>query len=97
MIHHMVLFKFKPDIDDDAKLQFAAALSSLKGEIGAIKSLSHGSNFSERSQGFDYALSVLVEDRDGLESYRVHPSHKQVLEEIILPAIESSLAVDYEY
>lgn len=97
MLHHIVLFKFKDQLSDQEKQAFIDGLERLKTDIPVIAELSHGPNFSDRGQGFDYVLNVLLKDRDALIEYRDHPVHQNILAEVLRPASADTLAVDYEY
>ena len=95
MLEHIVLFKFQKDASQEKVDAVMHQLRELPKSIDAIVQLSCGPNFSDRSQGFDYALRVQLRDKEGLETYRTHPAHVSVLENTIKPILENILAVDY--
>ena len=92
MLEHIVLLKVK---DENASEQIISSLRELPSKISVIKDLSVGKNFSERSKGFNIGLRVMLESEEDLNTYRNHPDHVKVLEEIVKPNIEDVVAVDY--
>jgi hypothetical protein len=97
MVHHMVLFKLRPDCTDQQRDDFLKALKGLKEHIGVITDLSAGPNFAERNKGFEYGLSVFVKSRSDLATYQEHPEHQRVLNQYIKPILDDIVAVDYEF
>lgn len=97
MIEHIVLFRFKDEISAAAKKTIADELLALKSKIPTIKDISMGPNFADRNKGYEYGLVVRFEDRQGLDSYQVHPEHQRVVHEFVRPALADILALDYEF
>jgi hypothetical protein len=97
MIEHIVLFKWKEDTPDTAIAEVLKALKELKGKIPGIIDLSCGENFSARARGFHHGLVVRFSDRAALEAYTPHPSHQEVVQNLIKPILEDILSVDYEF
>ena len=95
MLEHLVLFKFKQDASTAQINEAISQLQQLPSKIDDIVELSCGKNFSDRSQGFEYGLRVLLKDKDALERYQKHQSHVSVVENKVKPILESILAVDY--
>lgn len=97
MLEHIVLFRFKPETTAFTKEKIVTELMALKGKVPSILDISAGPNFSDRNQGFEYGLVVRFADRQGLDAYQVHPDHQQIVHELIRPALDNILAVDYEF
>ncbi|MBC7660870.1 MAG: Dabb family protein [Chitinophagaceae bacterium] len=95
MIEHIVLFRCKPGTTDTIREQFVAAARSLKGEIPGILYLSAGTNWSDRSDGYELALVERFADKKALDAYQIHPYHEKFKSEWVKPHIEKVLAVDY--
>ena len=74
-VEHFVAFKFKPDVSEARREEHMENLRSLESQIGVIRSLRCGRNFTDRAKGFDYGLIVTVADRHSLQVYADHPSH----------------------
>lgn len=97
MIHHIVLFKFLDSVSEKDKLSISEALMSMKEKIQEISSMSVGNNFSDRSQGYDFALSVFLPSKEALESYQQNAFHQAIVADHIRPHVEKTLAVDYVF
>jgi hypothetical protein len=97
MIEHIVLFRFKSETSALTKQKIATELMALKGKVPSILDISAGPNFADRNQGYEYGLVVRFADRQGLESYQVHPDHQKIVHELIRPELADILAVDYEF
>ena len=97
MIEHMVLFKLKEDAPAGAGDRMIERLRALRQTVPGVIDLTCGANFSPRSQGFTHGLLVRFESRADLDAYAVHPEHQRAVAEAVKPAVESILALDYEY
>ena len=96
MVEHVVLFKTTPDATPEQKQRAMRELKTLKDKIPGILDLTVGSNFSDRSQGFDIGLVVRFTDRAALEVYLPHPAHRGCVDEFIAPIKQDVIVVDYE-
>lgn len=97
MLKHIVLFKFKEnnkDLRDAQILTVKGMLDRLAREIDSIVELKTGVNISTRAAAFDFALEVILENEEGLESYRIHPEHVKVLDYLSSVELET-VVVDY--
>ena len=97
MIEHIVFIKWKEATSPEAIEKALAGLRQLKGKIAEIVDLTCGANFSDRAKGYQHGLVVRFQDRAGLETYLPHPEHQRVVQELINPFREDSIAVDYEF
>ncbi len=97
MIEHVVLFKLKPGSTAAQQTAAMAALRGLQGQIEGIVDLTCGTNFSERSQGFEIGLVVRFRDRSALDAYLPHPAHRGAVEQFIHPIRADVIVVDYEF
>lgn len=95
MIEHIVLFRFKSDIEDAAKQRLIEELRGLEGRVPSIRSISSGLNFSTRGDGYEAGLVIRFDDQAGLDSYQIHPDHVRVVQDCVKPVVEKVLAVDY--
>ena len=96
MVEHLVLFKVKAGVSEDAVQAMQTALRGLQEAIPGILEITVGANFSERSQGFTHGLLVRFQDRAALDIYIPHPAHEDTRNNYILPIVEDVLVVDYE-
>ncbi|WP_216663760.1 MULTISPECIES: Dabb family protein [unclassified Lentimicrobium] len=74
--------------------KLASLLNDLQNHIPALQKMEVGLNFSTRPAAMDIVLSSSFKDEAGLEEYRVHPEHLEVLA-YIKEVVEESRVVDY--
>ena len=76
MIHHLVWFKLREDISDSEIEQLTANLLEMPAKIPQIIEMACGRDFSGRSRGFEFGLSVKFETREDGQIYDKHPDHQ---------------------
>lgn len=100
MINHVVLFKLKkfetPALKQEALNQFESKLLALKNVIPELKYIEVGKHYQLNSPSYDLSLITHFENTDDLDTYRVHPEHKKVIEFVEQIAADRA-AVDYEF
>ncbi|MGB0525603.1 MAG: Dabb family protein, partial [Flammeovirgaceae bacterium] len=85
MIHHNVLFKFKPETSQEAIDTIVKELEALVPIIPEIHSLRVGTNFSARGKGFELMLVSTFKTQEDLVVYGKHPKHLGVISTYIKP------------
>jgi hypothetical protein len=96
VIHHTVLFRWKPTTSPETQCQLAGKLLALKGEIPEINTIATGVNKDPDSvKEWPFVLEVQVDDLDALKRYTDHPAHQAVVKEL-REAREARLAIDLE-
>ncbi|MEN8117144.1 MAG: Dabb family protein [Bacteroidota bacterium] len=99
MINHVVLFKLK-EYPAEEKIEILAELKEsllgLKDKIAKIKYLEVGVNHELETSGYDIVLLSHFETMEDLDTYRVHPDHKKVVERIMETTV-SRAAADYNF
>ena len=92
MVKHIVLYKFKEDVDHQQAIRVIAdALEPLVGKIPGLTHLEVRLAFN----GMDYALYSEFESREALEAYAVHPLHQEAKTHFF-HMLDSRVAADYE-
>jgi len=94
MIKHIVFFKLTEE-GLQHKDDMIVKLNSLKDNIKFIRGLEVGINFAQEDRAYDLALTVILDDKEALRKYAVHPEHIAVIEFIKSLGIISKV-VDYE-
>jgi len=94
MIRHIVLFKFKAEIESASREDFVQKLQSLSS-LPMVRYLSVGTNFTESPRAYDIGLIVDVDDRAALEAYGNHSLHIPV-KEMAARLCSTFPLVDYE-
>ncbi|EPS64306.1 hypothetical protein M569_10475, partial [Genlisea aurea] len=92
IVEHIVLFKAKPEADAEAMITNLNSLSSLD----SVLHLSAGPVSRCRSQlTFTHMLHSRYASKSDLNSYSVHPSHVDVVNNYVKPVVQDLMAVDW--
>jgi hypothetical protein len=98
MLQHIVFIRLDKDYSQNEKItileKLQLMLNDLPKHIEEIKHLETGLNISSRGSAFDLSLSVELSNEADLESYRIHPKHKDVLNYMSSLKLETAV-VDY--
>jgi hypothetical protein len=95
MIHHIVLFKLKADIEEATIAQHMADFRALAQTVDAIRSIDVERDFVGRDVSAEFGLVVQLENRDALGAYRDHPEHQAAFGRL-KPNLDHMLVLDYE-
>jgi hypothetical protein len=97
MITHIVFFRMQAtdaaSAEADAK-ELAQRLNALAGRIPSLRSIEAGVDFSATEASWNVGLISRFDDRKGLEAYRVHPAHQEVVKFVQQVSSERAV-VDY--
>ena len=96
VLRHVVLFKFKDDVNADQVDEIVTAFGELKSQIDDIVDYEFGTDVSPEnlSQGFTHCFVVTFADEAGRDRYLPHPAHKAFVE-LIGGKIDKVLVVDF--
>ena len=95
MIHHLVLFKLQPHVDEE-KVEWMMRETRMQLlKIQEVLSVRCGKNVESGSE-WPFFLAVEIESLDKLGLYMKDPVHVKFVEEVIKPNITARLALDYE-
>jgi hypothetical protein len=94
MITHVVLFKFK-DVSQRSVEKARDVLMGMKGKIPLLRHLEVGMDVLHSERSYDIALITRFDSMDDLQTYQVHPIHRDVAK-YINSVKEASITVDYE-
>ncbi len=99
MVKHVVMFKFRGDIDvatrDEVAQSFKSAIEALPAKIDFIRHVEVGRNVNSDEQ-FDVALYSEFDTLADVKAYAVHPDHLAA-SGLIKPYVEARACVDYEF
>ena len=95
MIEHIVLFKWKADVQIEEVNELLHELSELKNKIPGIVSYKIGHNLSTRSQGYGAGITSTFIDQSSLDAYIPHPEHQKVYTKLI-QKVDNLLVVDFQ-
>jgi len=82
MIKHIVLLKFKKDMQESGIGELEKKLGALPAEIPEIKSYEFGRDVVRSKRSYDFALVSVFEDTESLKRYEIHPRHQEVLKAV---------------
>jgi len=80
MLIHIVVWKYRADIEQFARDEHVNLLRRLNGIIPEVKSLEVGFDTLHLPRSYDTGLVAVFEDRAALDAYTVHPEHIKVAE-----------------
>lgn len=80
MLTHIVVWKYRDDVEQFAREEHVNLLRRLKGIIPEAQSLSVGFDTLGLPRSYDTGLVATFADRAALDAYSVHPEHVKVAE-----------------
>jgi hypothetical protein len=92
---HIVMFRFKEENKEANIVRVKEMLEALPEKIPSLRSMEVGVDFLHSERSMDLVLTSTFDDREGLDAYRVHPAHVEVVNVIKEVTLESRV-VDYE-
>ena len=95
MINHVMLMKFKSDVNDDAIADLEKSLDDLPNKILEIQTYEFGRDRVHSEKSYDFALVSLFANLEAVKRYQEHPACLKVLQKINRLS-ESILRVDFE-
>ncbi|MDY4668407.1 MAG: Dabb family protein [Oliverpabstia sp.] len=98
MVHHIVMWKFKPEIKEEQKPALKQAmkenLTALVGKVPGLVSLEFiDSPIS--SSTHDIALVSTLEKQEDIAVYGSHPAHVEVADTYVRPYVTERACLDY--
>ena len=80
MLTHIVVWKYRADIDLDVREEHVMLLRNLRSTVPQVQSLSVGFDTIHLARSYETGLVAVFVDRAGLDAYTVHPEHIKVAE-----------------
>jgi hypothetical protein len=75
MLTHIVIWKYRADVEEEVRREHVAMLRRLPSVIPDIESFSVGFDVLGLPRSYDTGLVAVFEDRAALDAYTVHPDH----------------------
>lgn len=98
MVHHIVMWKFKPEISEDQKASLKQAmkenLTALVGKVPGLLSLEFVDCLLASST-HDMALVSTLEKAEDIAVYAAHPAHVAVADTYVRPYVTERACLDY--
>src|ERR1044071_8032592 len=76
MLTHIVIWKYRPDVEEEQRREHVARLRSLPAIIPEVQSFDVGFDVLKLPRSYHTGLVSTFRDRAGLETYTVHPEHE---------------------
>jgi Stress responsive A/B Barrel Domain len=80
MLTHIVVWKYRDDVEQFAREEHVNLLRNLGGIIPEVQSLSVGFDSLFLPRSYDTGLVAVFADRTALDAYTIHPEHVKVAE-----------------
>jgi len=80
MLTHIVVWKYRDDVEQFAREEHVNLLRRLRGIIPEVQSLSVGFDTLLLPRSYHTGLVAIFADRAALDAYTVHPEHVKVAE-----------------
>jgi hypothetical protein len=77
VIIHLVCFKYKANVDADARRHHLERLAALR-DIDGVTDLKVGSDIVRSARSYDTGLAITFPDRAALDAYQKHERHLPV-------------------
>jgi hypothetical protein len=74
-----------------------AALGELPAKVAELRGLVRARDLGLEDDTFDFVLITDFDDRAAYERYMSHPAHREIVQGLILPILESTSRVHYEW
>jgi hypothetical protein len=92
---HVVMFKWEAGLDADHLDRVRERLDSMPTAIPEIRGYAHGSDVGVAEGNYDYVVVADFDNVDGFRTYRDHPHHLLLIEELIKGNVAQRAAVQY--
>lgn len=80
MLTHIVVWKYRDDVEHFAREEHVNLLRKLGSTIPEVQSLSVGFDILFLPRSYDTGLVAVFADRAALDAYTIHPEHVKVAE-----------------
>jgi hypothetical protein len=78
MLTHVVIWKYRADVELEVREEHVALLRRLASEIKEIESLDVGFDVVKLPRSFDTGLVAVFRDRAALDAYTIHSEHIKI-------------------
>ncbi len=98
MVHHIVMWKFKDDIEESRKPALKKAMAeNLKSLVGKVPGLLSAEFVTNPipSSTHDMALVTTLKSAEDIAIYAKHPEHVKVADTYVRPFVKDRACLDY--
>jgi hypothetical protein len=99
MVHHVILWKLKEELQGEEKQKVAQGIKeNLEALVGKVPGLVSATVQIQplSSSNADVMLDSLLESEEALKAYQTHPDHVAAANNFVRPFTEVRMCMDYE-
>ena len=97
MVKHIILWKLKAEHNtDEVKLGIKTGLEGLMGVVPGLTEIKVETETLD-SSNVDVMLYSVLESKEALKGYAVHPEHVKVADTLVRPYTETRSCIDFEF
>jgi hypothetical protein len=93
---HVVMFTWEEHVDAEHIDLVRSGLSALPIEIDVIRNYAHGSDVGISEGNYDYVVVADFDNVNDYRTYRDHPQHVLLIEELIKGHVARRAAIQYQ-
>ncbi|MDB5583107.1 MAG: hypothetical protein JWR80_8283 [Bradyrhizobium sp.] len=93
MIRHMVLFAFKPSVDEEQRRELLTKLADLPRQFPDMRDFQLGTNVSKRDNRYSHGMTMSFQALNELEDYLNSDIHEKFVRESFAPIIQERAIV----
>ncbi len=93
---HVVMFKWVDGVEAGHVAKVHDRLNTMPVLVKEIRAYSHGADLAATEGTFDYVIVADFDNVDDFRTYRVHPDHVQLIDEVITGYVAQRAAVQYQ-
>ena len=80
MFKHIVMWRFKPEVMQEDKLEMKRQLEALADVVPSLQAIEVGLNVAKVDAAYDVVLTTVFEDEVGFQAYATDPLHLDVVD-----------------
>ncbi|MEA1903150.1 MAG: Dabb family protein [Actinomycetota bacterium] len=88
-MNHIALFKFNEDVTDIQIDAITSGLEGLRSKIDVLEAYQFGRDLGQIEGTWDYGVVATIADPADYPTYRDHPDHVELLENLIKPVVSA--------
>jgi hypothetical protein len=96
MFKHIVMWRFKPEVQREDQLEMKRRLEALLSVVPSLQAIEVGMNVASGEATFDVVLTTVFEDEVGYQAYATDPAHLDVVD-FVRSLVCDRAVVDYTF
>jgi len=95
VFHHVAMFRFKEETTADQVAAVTEALAALPDAIDVLSGYRFAPDAGVTEGSWDYVVIADLPDADAYLTYKNHPAHRAVVEDLIAPIVREAARVQF--